>query len=176
VSVTTLSTIAMLLYPPIARGLALPPAMAGLFIGGSIHDVAQVIGAGYSLGTAAGDQATLVKLLRISLLAVVVMAVSLSALGRGAATAGATRPPLLPGFLWVFVAFVALNSLGWIPPPLQQAMSEVSRLCLVVAIAALGVTTSFSALASAGWRLFALLLIETLWLAAFLLAAILLHP
>ena len=175
VSVTTMSTIAMLVYPLIARALALPPALAGLFIGGSIHDVAQVIGAGYSLGPATGDQATIVKMLRISLLAFVVMAVSLSALGRASATGEQkARPPLLPGFLLAFVAFVALNSLGWIPGPVQHAMSELSRLCLVLAIAALGITTSFGALARAGWRLFALLLVETVWLAAFVLATILL--
>ncbi|HUG24161.1 YeiH family protein [Piscinibacter sp.] len=174
VSVTTLSTLAMLLYPLIARAFALPPPLAGLFLGGTIHDVAQVVGAGYLMNPATGDQATIVKLLRISLLAFVVMAVSLSSLARRADNSGATsRPPLLPGFLQFFVLLVALNSLGWIPPAWHGAINEASRGCLIVAIAALGVKTSFSTLIEAGWRSFALLLIETLWLAAIVLAAVL---
>jgi uncharacterized integral membrane protein (TIGR00698 family) len=174
VSVTTLSTLAMLLYPLVARALSLPPPLAGLFLGGTIHDVAQVVGAGYLMGPATGDQATIVKLLRISLLAFVVMAVSLSSLARHAESGGgASPPPLLPGFLQFFVLLVALNSLGWIPPAWHGAINEASRGCLVVAIAALGVKTSFSTLIDAGWRSFALLLIETLWLAALVLAAVL---
>ena len=167
VSVTTLSTLAMLLYPPIARAFALPPMLAGLFLGGSIHDVAQVVGAGYTMAPATGDRATIVKLLRISLLAFVVMAVSVSSLARsGGADGTAARPPLLPWFLQLFVALAALHSLGWIPTAWQSTLNDISRVCLVVAIAALGVKTSFHMLLQAGWRTFALLLIETLWLAA----------
>ena len=172
VCVTSLSTLAMLLYPPIARGFGLPPQLAGLFLGASIHDVAQVVGAGYLMSPAIGDQATIVKLLRISLLAFVVMAVSLSSLSRGATAEPGTRPPLLPGFLQCFVALVALHSLGWIPAAWQPVINEASRACLVVAIAALGVKTSLPGLIEAGWRAFALLLFETLWLAAFVLAAV----
>ena len=59
VTVTVMSTLAMVLYPLIARLLHLPPELAGLFIGGTIHDVAQVVGAGYILGHDAGDIATI---------------------------------------------------------------------------------------------------------------------
>jgi uncharacterized membrane protein YadS len=52
-------------------------------------------------------------------------------------------------------------------------IGDVSRACLVMAISALGVKTSFQMLFQAGWRPFALLLIETVWLAAALLAIIL---
>ena len=174
VSVTTLSTLAMLVYPPVARAFDLPPLLAGLFLGGTIHDVAQVVGAGYLMGPATGDQATIVKLLRISLLAFVVMAVSVSSLGRraGPAELGTARGALLPGFLQCFVVLVALNSLGWVPPAWQEGLNAVSRACLVVAIAALGVKTSLPALASAGWRSFLLLLVETVWLAALVLVAV----
>ena len=76
VTVTALSTLAMVIYPLVAKLLHLPPAMAGLFLGGTIHDVAQVVGAGYTLGTETGDIATVVKLFRVAMLAVVVVAVS----------------------------------------------------------------------------------------------------
>jgi uncharacterized integral membrane protein (TIGR00698 family) len=178
VSVTSLSTLAMLLYPLLVHALHLPPALAGLFLGGSIHDVAQVVGAGYLMGQETGDAATIVKLFRISMLALVVIVVS--AAYRGArptdtAIAGpARRAALVPWFLWVFLALVMLHSLHGIPEIAQPLIGDVSRGCLIVAIAALGVKTSFQMLFDTGWRPFALLLVETLWLAATLLIAILL--
>ena len=179
VTVTVLSTIAMVLYPLIARALGFPPDLAGLFLGGTIHDVAQVVGAGYTIDHKTGDYATIVKLFRVSMLAVVVVVVStMFKVERESAEATASGKPaakqaLVPWFLWVFVAMVVLNSIGWVPVELQKGLSEVSRLCLVVAIAALGVKTSFQKLAKAGWQPFTLLLVETLWMAAFVLVAIL---
>lgn len=179
VTVTVLSTIAMVLYPLIARALGFPPDLAGLFLGGTIHDVAQVVGAGYTIDHKTGDYATIVKLFRVSMLAVVVVVVStMFKTAREAAEAEeggevAAKQALVPWFLWVFVAMVVLNSIGWVPVELQKGLSEVSRLCLVVAIAALGVKTSFQKLAQAGWQPFTLLLVETLWMAAFVLIAIL---
>lgn len=129
-----------------------------------------------------GDYATIVKLFRVSMLAVVVVAVSamfksereqaereIAANGGKAVTA---RQPLVPWFLWVFVILVAVNSLGFVPAEVGKGLSDVSRLCLVVAIAALGIKTSFQQLAEAGWRPFTLLLVETVWMAAFVLVAL----
>ena len=178
VAVTALSTLAMVVYPLIARLLGLTPQQAGLFLGGSIHDVAQVVGAGYTLGTEVGDYATIVKLFRVAMLAVVVVAVSAVFKARreqAAAAQGhaATKQPLVPWFLWLFVAMVAVNSAGVIGAPLQPALGELSRGCLVVAIAALGVKTSFKQLARAGWRPLLLLAAETVWMAALVLGALL---
>ena len=88
----------------------------------------------------------------------------------------ATKQALVPWFLWVFVALVIINSIGGVPAAVQAGLNDVSRACLVVAIAALGIKTSFGQLARAGWRPFLLLLIETLWMAGFVLAAIYLRP
>lgn len=180
VAVTALSTLAMVVYPLIARGLDLTPQQAGLFLGGSIHDVAQVVGAGYTLGTEAGDYATIVKLFRVAMLAVMVVAVSAAFKARREQAAAAqghatTRQPLVPWFLWLFVAMVAVNSAGVIAAPLQVALGDVSRGCLVAAIAALGMKTSFMQLARAGWRPLLLLAAETVWMAALVLGALLLR-
>nr|WP_307592096.1 putative sulfate exporter family transporter [Variovorax paradoxus] len=175
VTVTVLSTVAMVVYPLIARLLHLPPELAGLFLGGTIHDVAQVVGAGYMLNHETGDYATIVKLFRVSMLAVVVVVVSaIFKKEREQSVDGtpAAKQALVPWFLWVFVALVILNSLGGVPVIVQQGLGTLSRLCLVVAIAALGIKTSFRQLARAGWKPFTLLLVETLWMAAFVLAAI----
>jgi uncharacterized integral membrane protein (TIGR00698 family) len=182
VTVTVFSTIAMVLYPLIARAWGLPPELAGLFLGGTIHDVAQVVGAGYTIDTATGDYATIVKLFRVSMLAVVVVIVSALFKAereraerewQAAGGSGAVKQqPLVPWFLWVFLALVVVNSAGWLPTEVAQGVSAVSRLCLVVAIAALGLKTSFEQLAKAGWQPITLLLIETVWMALFVLAAI----
>lgn len=175
VTVTVLSTLAMVIYPLIARLLQLPPELAGLFLGGTIHDVAQVVGAGFMLGQETGDYATIVKLFRVSMLAVVVVIVS-SVFKRQRAAEGAAaaqkKQALVPWFLWMFVALVVVNSVGAVPAAVQTGLSDISRDCLVVAIAALGMKTSLRQLARAGWRPFALLLVETLWMAGLVLAAI----
>lgn len=175
VTVTAFSTVAMLVYPLIAHALHLSPAQAGLFLGGSIHDVAQVVAAGYLLGAETGDTATLVKLFRVALLALVVLAAATAF--RPAADIGSpgTRPgalKLVPWFLWLFMLLVLLQSVHALPPAALPVFSEVSRDSLVVAIAALGIKTSFQALFQTGWRPFVLLLAETLWLAAALLVAL----
>jgi uncharacterized integral membrane protein (TIGR00698 family) len=183
IAVTVLSTAAMVIYPLTAKLLHLPPELAGLFLGGTIHDVAQVVGAGYTLGQEAGAYATIIKLFRVAMLAVAVVAVS-AAFKRQreqvqAEQAGGrepTRQALVPWFLWLFGFMVIVNSTGTLPPLLQSGISDFSRACLVIAISALGIKTSFAQLARAGWRPFALLLAETLWMAAFVLVAIALRP
>jgi hypothetical protein len=179
VVVTVMSTLAMIIYPLIARILSLPPTQAGLFLGGTIHDVAQVVGAGYMLGQAAGDSATIVKLLRISLLALVVMIVSVAFKGEReqaspdiGAGGKSGEQAFVPWFLWMFIGMVVLNSLGALSVPVQLAANDISRACLVVAIAALGMKTSFNELAQLGWRPLALIAIETVWIATFVLAAV----
>lgn len=178
VAVTLLSTVAMVVYPLLARALDWPPEIAGIFLGATIHDVAQVVGAGYMLGPEAGDVATVVKMLRVSLLAVVVLVITLAFRGNAEATARkpngrkAKRQPLLPWFLWLFIAMVGLNSAGAFHATLAQGLSEVSRACLVTAIAALGLKTSIAQLARTGWRPMLMVGAETVWLAVFVSAAL----
>ena len=114
IGVSALSTLAMVAYPMLARALGLDDRLAGIFLGATIHDVAQVVGAGYSLSNEAGDVATLVKLMRVAmLLPVIVFAVMLTRSRSDAA--GGQRPPLLPWFAVAFAVLVAINSTGWVP-------------------------------------------------------------
>nr|WP_236589904.1 putative sulfate exporter family transporter [Ramlibacter aurantiacus] len=176
VTVTVLSTVAMVLYPLVATALQLPPQLAGLFLGGTIHDVAQVVGAGYTLGQETGDIAVVVKLFRVSMLALVVLSVSAAVkASRPRAQAetlhrsAGSQQPLVPWFLWLFIAVVILNTFGALPLPVVQFANDISRASLVVAIAALGMKTSFRELARAGWRPMLLILAETGWLAGLVL-------
>lgn len=170
VGVTTLSTMAMIVYPSVVKICALDTHGAAVFLGGTIHDVAQVVAAGYLISPQVGDSATFVKLLRVATLMPVVACFGLMFRAQGG-DAGA-RPPVLPGFLVGFMALMALNSLGWLPASLAHGLSDLSRWCLVVAIAALGVKTSFQQLARLGWRPVFMLVAETLFLAALILAGV----
>lgn len=167
---TLLSTVAMLAYPLAATFLHLPPALAGLFIGGSIHDVAQVVVAGYALGSEAGDAASVVKLLRVSLLALVVMGVALAFRQPGSSALPApSRPPLMPGFVLLFLAMAAWHSLGWLPRPLQTGLGQASQACLTVGVAALGMKTSFLELTRSGRRTAVLMGCTAGWIGIFML-------
>ncbi len=171
VTVTALSTLAMILYPMFATAIGLDHVRAGIFLGGTIHDVAQVVGAGYTISPQTGDIATYVKLLRVTMLLPVVFTVAL-VVGRTSAPGVARKAPL-PLFLFGFAALVAVNSLGLLAKPVADAANDVSRWCLVTAIAALGMKTSFKALVAVGWRPVALMVIETLWIGSMVLAAVL---
>src|SRR4029077_7465851 len=137
-----------------------------------IHDVAQVVGAGYSLSPETGDVATFVKLLRVAMLLPVV-AITVVSYRRAGTEPGAKRPPLLPGFAVAFAALVALNSLGVIPPAMAKLGADVSQWCLVAAGAAPGNKTRRRELAGIGFKPVALMVGETLFLAALVL--VLLH-
>jgi Conserved hypothetical protein 698 len=76
VTVTVLSTIAMIVYPLFVMAIGLDYVHAGIFLGGTIHDVAQVVGAGYSISSLTGDVATYVKLLRVTMLLPVVFSIA----------------------------------------------------------------------------------------------------
>lgn len=170
IGVTALSTIAMILYPIVTGSLGLDHRDAGIFLGGTIHDVAQVVGAGYSVSPETGDTATIVKLLRVAMLLPICIAIGVAVHAKSAEAAHAA--PVLPWFAVVFAILVAINSFGLIPEAVVGAGNEVSRWCLVTAIAAIGMKTSLRSLVDMGLRPVALVVVETLLLAAMVLAVV----
>jgi len=178
VGVTVLSTLAMILYPFAMQILELPKLQAGIVIGGTIHDVAQVVAAGMILGPQAGDTATVVKLFRVMLLMPVVLVVALAWRAQVEAIAdegGAKRQqvPMVPGFLLAFVVLVLLNTAGVFTPGMVNLSSNTSRWLLVTAIAAAGVKTSFEELLKLGWKPVLMLVGETLLILSLVLSGVL---
>ena len=168
VGVTTLSTMAMVVYPIITQWLGFDSVMAGQFIGATIHDVAQVVGAGYSLSQSAGDAATITKLMRVAFLMPVLVVISLVVRAHMAKSVGAERTvktPLLPWFAVVFLVLMLINSTGWVPSLIQSAASDVSQAFLVLAIAGVGLKTSLQEVTQLGWRPVAMIFLVTLGLA-----------
>jgi uncharacterized integral membrane protein (TIGR00698 family) len=168
VGVSALSTLTMIAYPMIARALGMDEHTAGVFLGATIHDVAQVVGAGYGMSQATGDTATLVKLMRVAaLLPVILFAVMLNRSAGKAA--GGKRPPLLPWFAVAFAALVALNSTGWLPQAASTAGSDLSRWFLVAAMAGIGMKTQLRELVDVGLAPVLLMVGETAFIAALVL-------
>jgi uncharacterized integral membrane protein (TIGR00698 family) len=159
----------MIFYPMLVGALHLGHAAAGIFLGGTIHDVAQVEGAGYTISAQTGDIATYVKLLRVSMLLPVVFIIAVFV--RGPKEAGKAQMPV-PLFLLGFVALVVAGSVGLLPKMGIDAAGFVSRWCLITGVAALGVKTSFSALVKAGWRPALLMLFETAWIGGLVLLSV----
>lgn len=166
VGVTTLSTLAMIAYPMIAGAANLGPEEAGIFIGATIHDVAQVVGAGYSISPEAGDLATLTKLMRVALLLPVVF---LFVLAFRRNPPSGKKPPILPGFLLVFIGFVVLNNMITLPAVLSETLTSFSRFCLITAIAAIGLKSNLRQVMQVGIRPVMLMIAETVWLAGLVL-------
>lgn len=166
VAVTVLSSIAMILYPMIATSLGLSTHAAGIFLGGTIHDVAQVVGAGYSISDETGDLSTLVKLFRVMMLAPVILVATLI-LRKAHLEAGerGKAPPLIPAFVAGFIALAVLGTLDLVPATITDGVNLVSRACLVVAVAAVGMKTSLQAFATVGRNALALLIALTLLIA-----------
>ncbi|MDM0015799.1 putative sulfate exporter family transporter [Variovorax sp. J22P168] len=173
IGVSTLSTAAMVLYPMIAGALGFGSERAGIFLGGTIHDVAQVVGAGYGMSKETGDVATIVKLLRVAMLLPVILLITLSCRkAHAAGPAGGPKPPLLPWFVVAFALLVAVNSAGWIPAALQQALQTLSTWLLVISMAAIGMKSHLKDFATVGIRPIALMVSETVFLALLVTAFI----
>ncbi|MFK7793053.1 MAG: YeiH family protein [Devosiaceae bacterium] len=169
VGVTVLSTVAMVLYPPILALIGLDDRTAGIFIGASVHDVAQVVGAGFSISNEAGETATLVKLLRVSMLAPTVLIIALLArryAGQEVDSSG-KRPPLLPMFVVAFIALAAINSFFDVPQIIQSSLATLSGWMLLTAIAAVGVKTSLSDVTKVGRMAVGIITAQTVFIALF---------
>jgi uncharacterized integral membrane protein (TIGR00698 family) len=167
--ITTYSTIAMILYPALLGHLTLDATQTGRILGGSIHDVAQVIAAGYASSQRAGDAATIVKLMRVAMLLPVVLTITVKTAERLKIAAAGDKTAfgkvsLIPGFLVAFVVLTALNGFSLVPPSLAAALAEVSKWLLVVAVAALGMKTNARDLVAVGRAALVLIAVETLFL------------
>lgn len=150
VAVNALSTVAMLAYPPLCLLMGYDPRATSILLGATIHDVAQVVGAGYSVSPEIGNGAVIVKLFRVFLLLPVVLGVGYYFTRKGQ-THGAAKVPF-PLFAVVFLVLVLINSLGIVPSGVKLVLGEVSRWGLLIAIAALGLGTSMQAILLIGWR------------------------
>ncbi|OAN87471.1 hypothetical protein A8B84_14860 [Marinobacter sp. EhC06] len=157
-SVTGIGSIAMIAYPFLYGLLGVDARSAGLLIGISIHDVAQVAGAGYAISEPVGDVAIYTKMLRVAALVPVITLIALWQRSRSDQDNG------LPGFLYAFAAVVALNTFGLLGTQIKLIAEAVSEFCLVTAMVGLGARIQFSSMLGESWRPLFLLVVLSLFL------------
>ena len=163
--VALFGSLGMLACPLLAGPLGLDPRAYGLWTGASLHEVAQVMGAGFALGDEAGAAATVAKLFRVALLSPLVLM-----LGAGRRSEGA-RPPL-PWFVLGFLAAMVVNSLLPLPAALLEGLARFSTVLMAMALAALGLGTDLGQLRRRGLRPLVLAGLAALFVSGFSLLAL----
>ena len=185
-SVVLFGTLSMFLYPALYRAgwLHLDTLGAGLFFGGTIHEVAQVVGAAANVSPEATHIATIVKMTRVMLLVPVLLVIGLwlnrSAHGKNgvsgmSAVSGTNgtssehgthtaRKLAVPWFALGFLAMVVVNSLHILPAPATQTINTLDTFALTMAMTALGIETRLSQIRQAGPRALTTGLILYVWL------------
>jgi uncharacterized integral membrane protein (TIGR00698 family) len=167
VMANAISTVVMLAYPPLCVWLGLSARDTGLMLGMTIHDMAQVVGAGYAVSEPVGNTAVVVKLFRVFLLLPVVLVIGWWFLRRGEEAGAAKVPPPVFAIAFLVLAFVntvamTLPGLAPVYLPVKSLLGEISRWGLLLAIAALGLGTSLTAILAVGWRQVAVFMGATL--------------
>lgn len=168
VGVTGISTVCMIVYPGLLMMLGLDPEQMGLFIGASIHDVAQVFGAGQMISPQVAELATYTKMLRVAFLIPLVMTLAIvyRSSGGGVSGSGEYRyVKIIPPFLLAFIGFVVLANTDVLSAPMVSGINELSQFCLWLAMAALGAKTNLVELWHLGKSPFLLLLVNTIFIA-----------
>jgi uncharacterized integral membrane protein (TIGR00698 family) len=152
--ITLFGTLGILIYPLLGRALHMPQFVYGVWTGASLHETAQVVAAGKALG--ADDVATVVKLIRIAMLAPICFYLAAYMRKHGDADAK-SKVPLVPWFLVLFVVFALLNSsstFGMQNPILSKdlvaTINDVNVWVLCLGMAGVGLQTGFSDLKKAG--------------------------
>ncbi len=174
ISVSVLSSVGMLFYPLITHVLGLSDVSAGFVVGGSLHNVAQAIASGLSISPESGEAAAIAKMTRVTFLAPLVMVVAV--LFQQTAKSGKpvkrfTMPPL---FLIYFLALMGFASADLIPEHITCYFAITSKVCLLLAMTAIGLSTPIRAVLKIDKRALVLLVLLTFALLLFALGGTLL--
>ena len=180
-TVVVFGTVSIFLYPALyqlnAQWGVIPGGATGfgLFAGSTIHEVAQVVAAGRSISPEAADTAVIAKMVRVMMLAPFLLLLS-AWLARDEARHRAQKAGpradnqsgkskiAVPWFAFGFVAVVLFNSLQWLPAPVTAVLTAIDTGLLAMAMAALGLSTHFSAIRKAGAKPLLLALMLFGWL------------
>lgn len=157
--VSLFGALGMVLLPMIGSALALSEGLQGLWIGASLHEVAQVVGAGFSVGPEAGQAAMIAKLTRVLMLAPMILLIGQFIAAKGSAQAKAP----LPWFAFGFVALAVVNPYLGLSEDLRAHMAALCSVFMAMALAALGLEADLKRLWLKGLRPLALGALSTLF-------------
>lgn len=160
-TVVLFGTISMFLYPFLFKLGLLSPEYFGVYIGSTVHEVAQVVAAGSAVSPAAMDTAVIVKLTRVMMLVPYLFLLGMY-LAKKSGTKREKVP--MPWFAILFVAVCGLNSLHIVPEGVRLFLIEFDVFLLTMAMFALGVETNFNKIKGLGWKPIMLAGLMFLWL------------
>lgn len=171
-TVVVFGTLSIFLYPLLYRlnlhwqVLDSAPATFGIYVGSTVHEVAQVVAAARSIGDEAANTAVIAKMVRVMMLAPFLIALS-AYVSRSRRAEPSVRGRLaVPWFAFIFVAVVGFNSLALLPAGLVAVLIDIDTFLLAMAMAALGLGTRLSAIRQAGVRPLLLAAMLFAWLVA----------
>jgi uncharacterized integral membrane protein (TIGR00698 family) len=160
-TITLIGTSAVLVLPLIGHLLGLDVLTYGVWTGASVPDTAQTVAASAVYSTVARDVATVVKLVRIAMLAPLLLTIAWGWARYGSRTqsADAARRGVRKAFPFFLIGFAALAMVRTervLNPERLADVDQVTRACFVVALAGLGLRTRFSDIRALGMRPFLL--------------------
>jgi uncharacterized integral membrane protein (TIGR00698 family) len=152
--VVVFGTLAMFTYPLLFAFSGLDPAWFGIYIGSTVHEVAQAVAAGQAMGAETMEYAVVTKLVRVMMLAPVVLILARVMIRlRQNDSSDATKAPLpIPWFVFGFMLAAGIGSLGWLPSPVITGLQWLAQVALALAMVALGIKARWCDLKTAGWR------------------------
>ena len=165
-TVVIFGTLAIFLYPMMYPLLAhwFSPDSYGIFIGSTMHEVAQVVAAGHAISPEAENAAVIAKMLRVMMLAPFLIFLAARVKQLAPAGGAQTGKITIPWFAVLFILVAVFNSFHLLPGALVQALITLDTVLLAMAMAALGLTTHVSALKKAGAKPLVMALILFIWL------------
>lgn len=164
-TVVLFGTLATFLYPVLYhlnldwQLLPLSSSAFGLYMGSTIHEVAQVVAAARLIDADAADSAVIAKMVRVMMLPAFLIALSMFLIHAARRTRSDAMKPTpeqhklaVPWFAVGFLIVVALNSSVTLPAVVSERVLAFDMLMLTMAMAALGLSTHVSAFKRAGFR------------------------
>jgi uncharacterized integral membrane protein (TIGR00698 family) len=164
-TVVVFGTIAMFLYPFLYKAgfINLDTTGMGIYIGGTIHEVAHVAAAGNTLGSEISNNAVIVKMIRVMMIAPFLIVLSLW-LTNKSKKEGTKTKITIPWFAVGFIGVAGFNSLNLIPHTFITNINALDTFALTMAMSALGMETSFDKFKKVGMKPIYLASVLFIWL------------
>jgi uncharacterized integral membrane protein (TIGR00698 family) len=165
-TVVLFGTLSMFIYPLLFKShlLAMNFEQFGLYVGGSIHEVAQVVAAGGAIDSVASDTAIIVKMIRVMMLAPMLLLLGFFLMRSNASDTINKTKIVVPWFALLFIVVAGFNSLHLLPADLVIQINAVDTFMLTMAMTALGMETHISKFKQAGLRPVLLAFVLFIWL------------
>jgi uncharacterized integral membrane protein (TIGR00698 family) len=144
--VNLFGSLGMILLPLVLGGFGLNQTQLGFLIGGSLHSVGNVAGAGYAMGNEVGQAAITIKLARVALLSPALIFFNFLS-NKGNPKVSRFN---LPWYLWSFIAITIISSVITIPAAYLVFFETAGKIVLTIAMAAIGLKVSFKKLFYSG--------------------------